>query len=131
MPVGEIVFRDPSVPLTPGQADARRRVAKIITDEPGSFDMDWWEKFHDDDDRQEQARWSGQLYACGTTRCIAGWAQFCATGRVNDDTVAQDAVDVLGLTLAEYEPPGMSPLFHATNTEALARMNALAQAAPG
>jgi hypothetical protein len=81
-------FRNPDVPLTPGQAELRKLVLKQVITDPVSFWMGDWERVHS---------------PCRTTRCISGWAQYLAYGKVDftrDQEVA--GVQLLGLTEEEY-----------------------------
>lgn len=101
-------FRDPSVPLTPEQAAYRRLVLKQVDTDPASFNMLWWER------SPETYRGIGyteeQAAACGTSRCLAGWAQYFANGEIggshwSDQDHAQAGIAILGLTEAEYYTP--------------------------
>lgn len=91
-----VEFRPADVPLTAEQAELRRLVHKQVRTHPDTFDMEDWEftlyplvRFPWD--------------TCRTTRCIAGWAQYLARGRVSSGTVVEDAVRLLGITKAEWE----------------------------
>lgn len=117
-------FRNPGTPLTDEQKILRKEVYRQISDEPESLYMNNWE---------------GYMPTCGTTRCVAGWAQHFMTGQmVNRMTVKQDAVTGLGLTEAEYfgrtyyrdqEAEFESSLFYLSNEEALERMRQLVEEA--
>lgn len=116
-------FRDPSVPLTEDQLLMRKRVLHQIEAEPETFAM---------------ITYQGRNARCGTTRCIAGWAVYLTRGywykeglRESLEEKKQLAVDVLGLTQAEYgadvrDSEGPYELFYVDNGEGLARLRALA-----
>lgn len=123
-------FRDRNTPLTLEQSEMRKMVHKQITYDPGSLDMSAWE-FIPQAWVSELARMTD--VACGTTRCVAGWAQYLARGYVDRGTVMQDAVRALGLTWAEYRggDPATVGLFHTYNADAVKRMAWLATVEPG
>src|ERR1700679_572181 len=109
-------FRDPSTPLSIEQSELRKRTLKEIESDPRGFDMNSWE-IH---------RHPNQHY-CGTTRCIAGWAQFLARGAVYEygdkalgiPHVDDDAIGLLGLTAVEFggtDPADDDGLFYVPNT---------------
>ena len=133
-PIGPPVFRDPGTPLTFAQRELRQLVLKQVEAHPDTFDMDEWER----------------RGACGTTRCIAGWAQFFGRGRVSwrtslptaDDPtdycldgpfVENDAVELLGLTEDEFyvhsDYCGDDDLFHLDDEEALERLREITRTA--
>ena len=123
------VFRDPAVPLSPGQAEMRKRVLKEIEKDPGGFDMSSWE-----------SGWRTGCGQCGTTRCIAGWAQYLERGAVYENglgrdvpSVWSDAIGLLGLTFAEYtgEVAGDDDLFYMDDDQALERLRELASVEAG
>lgn len=120
-------FRDPDAPLTVEQSDMRKRVNKTIHDERDAFDMGTWEK------NLRYDRETGKpLTDCKTTRCVAGWAQFYARGKVYIDTVEQAAITALGLTREEFGGHELtSQLFYLRDDDALDRMEALADVEPG
>ena len=100
------LFRDRHTDLTEGQLELRKRVLHQVETEPETFCMLDWEI-------------GG---GCRTTRCIAGWAQFLARGEVTG-TVEDDAIGLLGLTEAEYNPRGENcALFYLSNADALTRL---------
>lgn len=104
-------FRDPGTPLAPGQLQHRKAVLAAVTDNPESFDMTQW-----------FAR-----KGCTTTRCVAGWSQFLAAGRVNLATVSVDAIRNMGLTEAEFFSV-RNGLFYCDEDQALAALKRLAAA---
>ena len=106
------VYRDQKVPLTEDQRLLRKRVLHQIETEPETFDMSSWE---------------GE-YACGTTRCLAGWAVFFGgeSERYKRQTSwSDDAIRLLGLTSDECMG-GRVILFYETKDAALGRMRELA-----
>jgi len=112
-----LIFRDPATPLSLEQRELRKQVYKQIDADPDTFDMSSWESSVD----VTGAR-------CGTTRCVAGWAQFFARGEVfphDAVSVKQDAITLLGLTHDEYYCGGFV-LFYTSNERALAWMKQLA-----
>lgn len=117
----EAYFRDPSTLLTEAQRDLRALILKQAENEPASFDMTTWEDY---------AETAGET-ACGTTRCIGGWSDFFTYGKfIDDGRVGGRSIVNLGLTGDEYfgerdeEGYGV-PLFHASNYDALVRLNRL------
>lgn len=120
-------FRDPFVPLSPEQAEYRRLVLKQVDTDPASFNMLWWERnqktYIDLGYTEEQAA------ACGTTRCLAGWAEYFANGEIgdshwSDQDHAQAGIDILGLTEEEYygaARPGAVGLFFTMDGAGVAR----------
>jgi hypothetical protein len=116
----DYAYRDPAVPLTEDQLLLRKKVLHQVETEPETFYMGDWER-------------EG---SCGTTRCIAGWAQFLARGQVcyfgNEQglpDVEEDAIELLGLTENEYagDPAAGSGLFYTSNDEALQQLRELAK----
>lgn len=116
-------FRDPASPLTDKQCQIRELVLNQIITAPDTFDMANWE-CHDDG------------YRGGTTRCIAGWANYFAYGNAWGpirpepfETLSSTpayAIKALGLTEDEYLPHSKSwPLFHAHDEDATERMHTL------
>ena len=116
------LFRDRHTDLTEGQLLLRKQVLHQVETEPETFCMLDWEI-------------GG---GCRTTRCIAGWAQFLARGRctVDDDGVSSkdvqdDAIALLGLTEAEFDPPGNNEadeqLFYLNDEDALTRLRQLCE----
>lgn len=65
-----------------GQETAKL-ILDIIEATPESFDMSTWEAHNPE-------------LKCGTTRCVAGWAQFIHEGRVEFDSGGDDNVEVRG-----------------------------------
>jgi hypothetical protein len=131
-------FRDPATPLGPEQAELRKLTLKTIEADPRGLDMGNWER-----------RKQPNQHFCGTTRCVAGWAQYLARGAVYADgdkalgipPVDRDAIGLLGLTAAEYGAGDLGPhaldtvhdgaLFYLTEDEALERLRELARAEAG
>src|ERR1700733_5603576 len=129
-------FRDPGVPLTLEQSHLRKLTLKTIEADPGSFNMSFWERER-----------SVSKDLCGTTRCLAGWAQFLVRGGVYVfDTggvrvagsvnrapygalpAQEDAIALLGLTEEEFggsSPLDVRGLFYQAETVAVARMRGL------
>lgn len=114
-------FRDPETPLSESARWLRREVLRQVEDEPSLFEMFDWE----------------HASTCGTTRCVGGWAQYLARGRVypygskakNMPDTEYDAVALLEITEAEfYTVPGRDGLFFTDNDTALARLRKLAAA---
>lgn len=64
--------RDPAAALALGE-----RVFKQITEFPEEHDQNDWESSTTFDE-------NGDLVACGTTRCVAGWAVVLAGGLIDD-----------------------------------------------
>jgi hypothetical protein len=111
--IPEFLFRPEGEPLTEAQRELRWQVLKQISNEPETLDMAAWE---------EKGR-------CGTTRCIAGWAQFIVRGEVRRLYIKHDAIRLLGLTMDEYYGHGEAGgLFYLDDAAALARMQELASA---
>lgn len=98
------------------------RIDKIIQSEPESFEMGCWER-----PSIQFVSLDGETVACGTTRCVAGWAihlthedKFGATGKplskmTNDlgghpEAYARVGAEVLGLTKMEADE-----LFYGSN----------------
>lgn len=92
-----------------------RKIAKVIQEKPREFGMKYWHKrrglyatgFLD-------SLPEGKEIACGTTHCIAGWAQLLSPSADRSAWVRDDAQRLLGLTgdqaerlfLAEEWPRG-------------------------
>ena len=125
-------YRDPEVPLAPEQLELRKRVLKEIENDPAAFSMSSWEANYHSFNLRTRA-----YDVCTTTRCIAGWAQFLARGRctadddgVSSEDLENDAIALLGLTEAEFDPPGNDQaddqLFYMNDDDALARLRELA-----
>lgn len=116
----DLPFRDPAVPLSEAARELRRLVDKQVSSDPESLGMLFWE-----------VRMGTS--PCGTTRCLAGWAQFYGDGHVSRDgeEVQARAVALLELTQDEYLGEGERkvPLFFQfSGDKARERMHALAQA---
>jgi hypothetical protein len=123
------VFRDPAVPLSPEQLEMRKLVLKQALSSPETFWMGTWEA------TSMSGRFRPEDGYCGTTRCVAGWAQFFARGAVYKDGDAGlgihrtgvDAVRLLGLTEREFYPnPDDAGLFYICEEEAVRRLRELA-----
>jgi hypothetical protein len=118
-----IPWRDPGTAVTAEQLELRRMVLKQAEANPGTFDMGYWELDQE----------------CGTTRCVAGWAQFLVRGEVfpNGDTeqgipvTGMDAITLLGLSYDDfYRGSGLtSGLFYARESGALEQLRKLAAVA--
>ena len=73
--------------------------------------------------------------ACGTTRCLAGWAQYFANGEIggshwSDKDHAQAGIDILGLTEEEYygsARPGDTGLFFTMDGAAARRFREIVE----
>ncbi len=125
------MFRQPSTPLTAAQAMMRKKVYDQISKHPDQFDMGWWEspfmrfKVFGDQLVEENT--------CGTTRCVAGWAQFMAKGEVDSYTVVEDAIREMGLTKEEYYGTAEGQidysvkLFHVNDSDAVAWLKRLVE----
>lgn len=122
------MYRDPSTPLTTAQAMMRKKVYDQISNHPDEFDMAWWSRTNTFVNPEME------IEACGTTRCVAGWAQFFAKGEVDTYNVKTDAIELMGLTREEYfdhDEEGYldvnTALFHVNDSKAVAWMKRLAE----
>ena len=96
------------LPVTPEQAVANLdRVREIILDDEKRLEMDYW---------HEDGSWEGRSCAeeavCGTSHCLAGWLQVCAT----DPKIRALSPNVAGMICA----PVATKMFYAGNAETLA-----------
>lgn len=97
------IMVEPHIQMPPGQAVAGpgsfegtpQQLAQLIYDQLVTYPETY-----------DQNHWVYQWNDCGTTMCVAGWAQWFIEGRVNPITVAVVAGDKLGLT-----PEGRNELF--------------------
>lgn len=96
------------IPLaTPEQAIANLdQVREIILEDQGRLRMEHW---HEDDGWQK--RTCAEEAVCGTTHCLAGWLQVCAT----DERVRKIEPRLAGMLQA----PVAAKMFIATNRRAL------------
>jgi hypothetical protein len=114
-------FRDPQAPLAPEQSAMRKAVLKQIEYDPKSFNMGSWQSVPTITET-----------SCHTTRCLAGWAEFLATGKVQTGEDFSDkfheriGIELLGLTSDEYYRGDGGALFFAGHEEALERMRKIA-----
>ena len=128
-------FRPAATPLTPEQLELRKLVYKQASNHPGTFAMGWWEVHYTADGKTTWPN-TPREEVCNTTRCIAGWAQFLARGKVSEHNVEYDAIRLLGISRAEWRMTGgtceehagadVTGLFYATDTEALEALRKLA-----
>lgn len=118
-----LAFRNPAVPLSPGQLKLRQQVLEQVEKHPDTFNMSDWE-YTDT--------------TCSTTRCVAGWAQYLARGKVTfgakdhrperrGPQVELDAVGLLGLTEEEYYQRDHDGLFYTSDSWALPWLRELAE----
>jgi hypothetical protein len=91
----QLWLRGPGVPATEEQLLLRKQVLHAAEAEPARFAMNAWEGESE----------------CGTTYCLGGWAITLSGQRVTDYgfftdlSIAQEAVTLLGLSLAEFCRP--------------------------
>lgn len=82
-------------------------VREIILDDSRRLDMGHWHA----DESKWQEHTCAEEAVCGTTHCLAGWLQVCAT----DEKVRAMTASVAGFIQA----PIAAPLFHSTDRQVL------------
>jgi hypothetical protein len=76
-----------------------RKIAKTIVENPRQFSIVNWHKARGESPRAILCDLpQGKQVSCGTTHCIAGWAQVLAPDRNCGQTARDDAQRVLALT---------------------------------
>lgn len=85
-----------------------KKILGKITSSPQAFNMEGWV---DAPEGVDPAVPGFKPVLCGSTLCVAGWAQQIVRGYVNEETVEEDARDLLGLKDTE--------LFYTSNTTAV------------
>lgn len=108
-----------------------RRIAKVIQEKRGEFDMKWFHRIAKDH-RSAEALCElpkDKQVGCGTTHCIAGWAQVLSPKRDCLMDAERDASRLLGLTANEAtrlfyadEWPSGFGRWNATKKQAAARI---------
>jgi hypothetical protein len=92
-----------------------RKVLDQIDNDPAHWDQNWWEAGPSSRKRKiwteikdklgrlfrRQVNYDTAYGKCGTTRCIGGWVQFWAEGKVDPDETYAVAMHELGLTPEE------------------------------
>lgn len=135
---GHYWYPEPPLVIKPGTftgtpQELAQAILRQVTEYPENFSMwTWidlagvWPKSEEAARAiEEQAKLEGT--PCGTTMCIAGYAQLFTKGYVMDDTVTADAARALGIANPDLPGDDDSFLFYVSDERALAGLEYLAQ----